>query len=168
MEPVSLFPLNKLDCSSLPPQPSIISYIHCSPYSSLFPCPPKNKFSICFLVSLIPPPRFSKPLGWYHNVKLFFYMYSMRNVAGVIFKKITKQIKSETRLMSHDMRKPTMSPYATRGLRSNQPSLHMKKCWDLSYSLSAQQRLWSDWVDTISDQSLRWAHTYFVGSSCHG
>ena len=75
-------PLNKLDCSSLPPQPSIISYIHCSPDSYLFLCPPK-KISICFLVSLIFP-RFSKPLGRYHNVELFFYMYSMRNVAALI------------------------------------------------------------------------------------
>ena len=82
MVPVSLFPLNKLDCSSLPPQPSIISYIHCSQDSSLFLCPPK-KISICFLVSLIFP-RFSKPLGRYHNVELFFYMYSMRNVAALI------------------------------------------------------------------------------------
>ena len=73
-------------------------------------------------------------------------MYSMRNVAALILKKISKQIKSGTRLMSHDMRKPTMSPSVTRGLRSNQPSLRMKKCWVLSYSLSAQQRLWSDWV----------------------
>ena len=166
MEPVSLFPLNKLDCSSLPPQPSIISYIHCSPYSSLFPCPPKNKFSICFLVSLIPPPVSPNPWGGIIMLNCFLYVQHAKRRRG--FKKITKQIKSETRLMSHDMRKPTMSPYATRGLRSNQPSLHMKKCWDLSYSLSAQQRLWSDWVDTISDQSLRWAHTYFVGSSCHG
>ena len=63
--------------------------------------------------------------------------------------------------MSHDMRKPTMWPSVTRGLRSNQPSLRMKKCWDLGYSLSAQQRLWSDWVDTQADQGLRWAHTYF-------
>ena len=161
MVPVSLFPLNKLDCSSLPPQPSIISYIHCSPDSSLFLCPPK-KISICFLVSLIFP-HFSKPLGRYHNVELFFfYMYSMRNVAALILKKISKQIKSETRLMSHDMRKPTMSPSVTRRLRSNQ------KCWVLSYSLSAQQRLWSGWVDTQADQSLRWTHTHFVGSSCHG
>ena len=90
MEPVSLFPLNKLDCSSLPPQPSIhvISYIHCSPYSSLFPCPPKNKFSICFLVSLIPPtPRFSKPLGWYHNVKLFFICTACETSQGWFKKK---------------------------------------------------------------------------------
>ena len=95
MEPVSLFPLNKLDCSSLPPQPSIISYIHCSPYSSLFPCPPKNKFSICFLVSLIPPPppRFSKPLGWYHNVKLFFICTACETSQGWFLKKSQNRSK---------------------------------------------------------------------------
>ena len=76
MEPVSLFPLIKLDCSSLPPQPSIISYIHCSPYSSLFPCPPKNKFSICFLVSLIrsPPPVSPNPWGGIIMLNCFLYV----------------------------------------------------------------------------------------------
>ena len=34
----------------------------------------------------------------------------------------------------------------------------MKKHWVLNYILSAQWRLWSDWVDTEADLSLRWAH----------
>ena len=34
----------------------------------------------------------------------------------------------------------------------------MKKAWVLSYPLSAQRRLWSDWADAQSDLSLRWAH----------
>ena len=34
----------------------------------------------------------------------------------------------------------------------------MKKAWVLSYPLSAQQRLWSDWVDAQADLSLRWVH----------
>ena len=38
-------------------------------------------------------------------------------------------------------------------------AVHMKEAWVLSYPLSAQQRLWSDWAD----QSLRWAHSHFVG-----
>ena len=38
-----------------------------------------------------------------------------------------------------------------------------KKHWVLSYPLSAQRRLWSDWTDAQSDLSLRWAHTHFVG-----
>ena len=33
----------------------------------------------------------------------------------------------------------------------------------LSYPLSAQRRLWSDWTDAQADLSLRWAHTHFVG-----
>ena len=39
----------------------------------------------------------------------------------------------------------------------------MKKAWVLSYPLSAQQRLWSDWADAKADLSLCWAHTHFVG-----
>ena len=35
----------------------------------------------------------------------------------------------------------------------------MKKAWVLSFPLSAQRRLWSNWADL----SLRWAHSYFVG-----
>ena len=42
----------------------------------------------------------------------------------------------------------------------------MKKPWVLSYPLSAQQRLWSDWVDAQADLSLRWVHRHFL--SCCG
>ena len=42
----------------------------------------------------------------------------------------------------------------------------MKKAWVLSYLLSAQRRLWSDWADAQVDLSLRWVHTHFVGF-CH-
>ena len=42
-------------------------------------------------------------------------------------------------------------------------AVRMKKHWILSYPLSAQQRLWWDWVDAQADQSLRWAHSHFVG-----
>ena len=42
-------------------------------------------------------------------------------------------------------------------------AVHMKKAWVLSYPLSAQRRLWSDWADAQADLSLRWAHTHFVG-----
>ena len=52
---------------------------------------------------------------------------------------------------------------------NNSPSLirvfavHMKKAWVLSYPLSTQRRLWSDWVDAQAELSLRWAHSHFVG-----
>ena len=38
-----------------------------------------------------------------------------------------------------------------------------KKAWGLSYPLSAQRWLWSDWADAKAGLSLRWAHTHFVG-----
>ena len=42
-------------------------------------------------------------------------------------------------------------------------AVRMKKAWVLSYSLSAQRILWSDWANAQADLSLRWAHTHFVG-----
>ena len=41
-------------------------------------------------------------------------------------------------------------------------AVRMKKAWVLSYPLSAQRRLWSDWADAQADLSLCWAHN-FVG-----
>ena len=43
-------------------------------------------------------------------------------------------------------------------------AVRMKKAWVLSYPLSAQRRLRSDWADAQADLSLRWAHTL----SCRG
>ena len=37
-------------------------------------------------------------------------------------------------------------------------AFHMKKAWTLSYPVSAQRRLWSDWADAQADLSLRWVH----------
>ena len=42
-------------------------------------------------------------------------------------------------------------------------AVRIKKAWVLSYPLSAQQRLWSDWADAQADLGLRWAHSHFVG-----
>ena len=42
-------------------------------------------------------------------------------------------------------------------------AVRMKEACVLSYPLSAQRRLWSDWADAQADVSLRWAHRYFVG-----
>ena len=41
-------------------------------------------------------------------------------------------------------------------------AVRMKKAWVLSYKLSAQRRLWSDWAVAQADLSLRWAQTHFV------
>ena len=42
-------------------------------------------------------------------------------------------------------------------------AVRMKKAWVLSYPLSPQRRLWSDWVDAQADLNLHWAHSHFVG-----
>ena len=42
-------------------------------------------------------------------------------------------------------------------------AVRMKKTWVLSYTMSAQQSLWSDWANAQADLSLCWAHTHFVG-----
>ena len=42
-------------------------------------------------------------------------------------------------------------------------AVRMKKVWVLSYLLSAQRRLWSDWADAQADLSLRWAYSHLVG-----
>ena len=42
-------------------------------------------------------------------------------------------------------------------------SICMNKHWFLSYPLSPQRRLWSDWADAQADLSLCWAHSQFVG-----
>ena len=41
-------------------------------------------------------------------------------------------------------------------------AVRMKKVWALSYPLSAQRSLWSDWADAKAVLSLRWAHSHFV------
>ena len=73
--------------------------------------------------------------------------------------------------MSCLMTKPTKecAPSADSDQPGHQPCLirvfavRMKKPWILSYPLSAQWGLWSDWVNAQADLSLRWAHTHFVG-----
>ena len=42
-------------------------------------------------------------------------------------------------------------------------AVRMKKAWVLSYPLSAQRRLWSDWADAQADLRLHWTLTHFVG-----
>ena len=60
--------------------------------------------------------------------------------------------------------KPQISP----GIRPIRVfAVRMKKALVLSYPMSAQRRLWSDWVDAQADLSLsRWAHRSFCWF-CH-
>ena len=45
-------------------------------------------------------------------------------------------------------------------------AVRLKKTRILSYPLSAQQRLWSDWADAQADLSLHWVHMPFCWF-CH-
>ena len=72
----------------------------------------------------------------------------------------------------HLMTKPTkwhMRPAKTlislgiRPVWSESSLIAWKKAWVLSYPLSAQRRLWTDWADAQADLSLRWVHSHFVG-----
>ena len=45
-------------------------------------------------------------------------------------------------------------------------AVRMKNAWVLSYPLSAQRRLWSDWANAQADLSLRRAHMLFC-RFCH-
>ena len=42
-------------------------------------------------------------------------------------------------------------------------AVRIRKARVLSYPLSVQRRIWSDWADAQADLSLHWAHSYFVG-----
>ena len=59
---------------------------------------------------------------------------------------------------SEDSDKPGHPPSLVRVF-----SVRMKKVLFLSYPLSAQRRLGSDWADAQADLSLRWAHRHFLG-----
>ena len=47
--------------------------------------------------------------------------------------------------------------------------VRMKKAWALSYPMSAQRRLWSDWADAQADPSLCWAQSlcWFCHEAAH-
>ena len=42
----------------------------------------------------------------------------------------------------------------------------IREAWVVSYPLSTQQRLWSDWEDAQADLSLCWAHVILLVLSC--
>ena len=57
---------------------------------------------------------------------------------------------------SEDLDQPRHPPSPIRVI-----AVCMKQAWILSYPLSAQRNLWSDWADAQADLSLRWAHMPF-------
>ena len=66
--------------------------------------------------------------------------------------------------LRHDKtNKMSLRPAKTQTRLGGYFAVRMKKPWVLSYPLSTQQRLWSDWADAQADLSLRWVHSHFVG-----
>ena len=85
----------------------------------------------------------------------------LRNSAGIVFVCCTSELP-------HDKtNKMACAPTEDSDQPGHLPSLirvfavRKKKTWILSYPLSAQRRLWSDWVDSQADLSLCWAHIPF-------
>ena len=81
-------------------------------------------------------------------------------------------VSGRERYMCHDMTWQNQQNECAHSEDSDQtgrPSLIrvfavcMKKPWALSYPLSAERRLWSDWADAQANLSLRWVHIHFVG-----
>ena len=64
--------------------------------------------------------------------------------------------------MSCDMTKPKWLCTQWRLRSAWASAVRMKKSWVLSYPLSAQRRLWSDWANAKADLSLCWAHSHLV------
>ena len=83
---------------------------------------------------------------------------------------VLKNLKTSTNEPPHDKtNKMACAPSKDSDQPGHPPSLirvfavRMKKIRVLSYPLSAQRRLWSDWADAQTDLSLHWAHSHFVG-----
>ena len=78
---------------------------------------------------------------------------TIRNVSQSAFEPPHDKTNNMACAPSEDSDQPGHPPSLIRVF-----AVRMKKYWVLSYPLSAQQRLWSDWADAQADLSLRWAH----------
>ena len=86
----------------------------------------------------------------------------IRSVISINYHYITEPPRDKTSKMacapSEDSDQPGHPPSLIRVF-----AVRMKKAWVLSYPISAQRRLLSDWADALADLSLRWAHCHFIG-----
>ena len=85
---------------------------------------------------------------WAHSV--VFRIYSIGKRAWAVLH------------LNHLMTKPTKWHARPAKTQIRVSAVRMKKPWILSYPLSAQRRLWSDWADVQVDMSLRLVHSHFV------
>ena len=89
-------------------------------------------------------------------------MISKRNHLVIYKYNINEQPPDKINKMACAPSKDTDQPgYPTSLIRAF--TVRIKKAWVLSYPLSTQRRLWSDWADAQADLSLRWVHSNFVG-----
>ena len=101
------------------------------------------------------------------NLILLFNIYV---AAPTSFKVIITCRCSRSLQLGHLMTKPTK--WHVHPAKTDQPgqirvfAVCMKKASVLSYPLSAQRRLWSDWADVQADLSLCWAYRLFC-LFCH-
>ena len=127
----------------------------------------------------------------FHNFCCTYYdsaKYCTENILPpfkILSEKLSSEAKTNTVVftsmqyseMSHRMTKPSKWP--VRPANSDQPehppslirvfAVHMKKHWVLSYPLSAQRRLWSDWAEAQADLSFSLgAHVILLVLSCSG
>ena len=91
------------------------------------------------------------------SLKLLLQSFTSSNTDIIIWAAIWQNQQSDC-VPSEDSDQPGHPPSLIRVF-----AVRMKKPWVLSYPLSAQRRLWSDWADAQADLSLRWVHSHFVG-----
>ena len=95
------------------------------------------------------------------TIKIVYYVVKSMSTRCLVVNDIwaaTWQNQQNGYVPSEDSDQPGHPPIQIRVF-----AIRMKKAWILSYPLSAQRRLWSDWADDHADLSPRWAHTHFVG-----
>ena len=105
--------------------------------------------------------------GLFASLFFFFFICSIRHIYQYLFSSwchktamiwaTTWQSQQNGCAPSEDSDQPGRPPSLIRVF-----AVRMKKTWVLSYPLSAQRRLWSDWADARLI-CLRWAHSHFVG-----
>ena len=118
------------------------------------------------------------------SIKWFFFMIKISDEMGQFWRKIAKskttghkhgpgirgvQLAKDTWTATWQNQQNESAPSEDSDQPGHPPSLirllalRTKKAGVLSYPLSAQRRLWSDWADAQADLSLCWARTHFVG-----
>ena len=99
----------------------------------------------------------------------FFFFYYLGSMQQLTEADLILQLCRQIWTVSWQNQQTDCAPSEDSDQPGLQPSLirvfavRLKKHWVFSYPLSAQWRLWSDWVDALTDRSLRWPHSQFVG-----